>query len=78
MIVAFVLINAELGKEKSLLKEIRNIPNVKEAHFVYGVFDIIIKVEAENMDKLRDIVTFNIRRLKEIIRTLTITVIEGI
>ncbi|MCK5626808.1 MAG: Lrp/AsnC ligand binding domain-containing protein [Candidatus Bathyarchaeia archaeon] len=78
MIVAFVLINAELGKEKSLLKEIRNIPNVKEAHFVYGVFDIIIKVEAENMDKLRDIVTFNIRRLKEVIRTLTITVIEGI
>ena len=78
MIVAFVLINAELGKEKSLLKEIRNIPNVKEAHFVYGVFDIIIKVEAENMNKLRDIVTFNIRRLKEVIRTLTITVIEGI
>jgi DNA-binding Lrp family transcriptional regulator len=78
MIVAFVLINAELGKEKSLLKEISNIPNVKEAHFVYGVFDIIIKVEAENMDKLRDIVTFNIRRLKEVIRTLTITVIEGI
>jgi DNA-binding Lrp family transcriptional regulator len=78
MLEAFILINAELGKEDSLLKEIRNIPNVKEAYVVYGGYDIIVKAEAENMDKLRDIVTFNIRRLKEVRSTITITVIEGI
>ena len=78
MPIAFVLINAELGKEESILEELRNIDQVKEAHFVYGVYDIIAKVEAESMDKLKEIVTFKIRRLSDVRSTLTMTVAEGI
>ncbi len=78
MPIVFILINSELGKEKSLLKEIRSIPNVKEAHFIYGVYDIIVKVEAENMEKLKEIVTFKIRRLNDVRNTLTMTVPEGV
>ena len=78
MPIAFILINTELGKEKSLLKEVRSIPNVKEAHFIYGVYDIIVKVEAENMADLREIITIKIRGLKEVRNTLTMTVTEGV
>ena len=78
MPTAFVLINAELGKEENILEELRNIGEVKEAHFVYGVYDIITKVEADSMDKLKEIVTFKIRRLNDVRSTLTMTVAEGI
>ncbi|MCK5627422.1 Lrp/AsnC ligand binding domain-containing protein [Candidatus Bathyarchaeota archaeon] len=78
MPVAFVLINSELGKEEELLKELRGIENVKEAHFVYGVYDVIVKVEAESLEKLKDLVTFKIRRLSNVRSTLTMTVTEGI
>ncbi|MBS7623564.1 Lrp/AsnC ligand binding domain-containing protein [Candidatus Bathyarchaeota archaeon] len=78
MPTAFVLINAELGKEEGILKELRSISSVKEAHFVYGVYDIIAKVEAESMEKLKEIVTFKIRRLTDVRSTLTMTVAEGI
>jgi DNA-binding Lrp family transcriptional regulator len=78
MPTAFVLINAELGKEEGILKELRSIASVKEAHFVYGVYDIIAKVEAESMEKLKEIVTFKIRRLPDVRSTLTMTVAEGI
>jgi len=78
MPTAFVLINAELGKEEGILKELRSISSVKEAHFVYGVYDIIAKVEAESMEKLKEIVTFKIRRLADVRSTLTMTVAEGI
>jgi DNA-binding Lrp family transcriptional regulator len=78
MPTAFVLINAELGKEEGILKELRSIDNVKEAHFVYGVYDIIAKVEADTMEKLKEIVTFKIRRLTDVRSTLTMTVAEGI
>ena len=78
MPVAFVLINSELGKEEELLKEIRSMENVKEAHFVYGVYDVIVKVEAESVEKLKDLVTFKIRRLNDVRSTLTMTVTEGI
>jgi DNA-binding Lrp family transcriptional regulator len=78
MPTAFVLINAELGKEEGILKELRSIALVKEAHFVYGVYDIIAKVEADSMEKLKEIVTFKIRRLTDVRSTLTMTVAEGI
>jgi len=74
MPIAFVLISAELGEEKNLLKQLRSIDHVKEAHFVYGVYDVIVKVEAENMDKLKEIVTYNIRSLREVRSTITMTV----
>ncbi|MGB6681856.1 MAG: Lrp/AsnC ligand binding domain-containing protein [Candidatus Bathyarchaeia archaeon] len=78
MPAAFVLINSELGKEEELLKELRSMENVKEAHFVYGVYDVIVKVEAESVEKLKDLITFKIRRLSDVRSTLTMTVAEGI
>jgi DNA-binding Lrp family transcriptional regulator len=78
VLTAFVLINVELGKEEDMLKELRGINGVKEAHFVYGPHDIIAKIEAESMEALKNIVTFKIRGLNEIQGTLTMTVIEGI
>ncbi|MHC1586518.1 MAG: Lrp/AsnC ligand binding domain-containing protein, partial [Candidatus Hecatellaceae archaeon] len=52
------------------------VKNVKEAYIVYGVYDIIAKVEAETMDKLKEIITWNIRRLEKVRSTLTMMVIE--
>ena len=75
MPVAFVLINAEIGAESEVLKALEKVSNVKEAYGVYGVYDIIAKVEAETMDKLKDIVTWNIRRLDKVRSTLTMIVV---
>ena len=77
MPVAFVLINAEIGSEDEVVKELRKIANVKESYVVYGVYDIVAKVEAESMDKLKEIVTWKIRRLDRVRSTLTMIVVEG-
>jgi DNA-binding Lrp family transcriptional regulator len=77
MPVAFVLINAEIGSEDAVLKELKKMPNVKEAYLVYGVYDIVAKVEAESMDKLRETITWKIRRLDKVRSTLTMIVIES-
>jgi len=77
MPVAFVLINAEIGSEDDVLKELKKIPNVKEAYVVYGVYDIVGKVEAETMDKLKEIITWKIRRLEKVRSTLTMIVVEA-
>jgi DNA-binding Lrp family transcriptional regulator len=77
MLTVFVLISTELGEEEILLKQIRSISNVKEAHIVCGVYDMVVKVEAENMDKLKGLVTRKIRSLNEVRSTITLTVAEG-
>ncbi len=43
---------------------------------VYGVYDIIAKVEAESMTKLKEIVTWKIRRIDKVRSTLTTIVME--
>ncbi|WP_455369670.1 Lrp/AsnC ligand binding domain-containing protein [[Eubacterium] cellulosolvens] len=78
MPVAFILINAELGKEEDLINDLRKMENITEVYFVYGVYDVIAKAEADNMEKLKELVAFKIRRLKEVRSTLTMTVAEGV
>ena len=75
--LAFVLINAEIGSEDEVLQELRKIGNVKESYVVYGVYDVVAKVEADSMDKLKEIVTWKIRRLDRVRSTLTMIVVEG-
>jgi len=75
--IAFVLINAEIGSELEILKELKKIEGVEEAYSVYGVYDVIAKVKADSMDKLKDIVTWQIRRLEKVRSTLTMIVIEA-
>jgi len=77
MPLAFVLINAEIGSEDEVVTELRKISNVKESYLVYGVYDIVAKVEADSMDKLKEIVTWKIRRLDKVRSTLTMIVVEG-
>jgi DNA-binding Lrp family transcriptional regulator len=77
MTLAFVLINAEIGSEDEVLKELKSVSYVKEAYVVYGVYDIVAKVEGESMDKLKEIVTWKIRRLENVRSTLTMIVVEG-
>lgn len=76
MPMAFVLVNTEMGSETEVLSALRKIANVREAYIVYGVYDIVAKVEAESMDKLKDIITWNIRRLNKVRSTLTMMATE--
>ena len=76
MPIAFVLINAEIGSESDVLDELKKIEGVEEAYSVYGVYDIIVKVKADSMEKLKDIVAWRIRKLNKVRSTLTMIVIE--
>ena len=74
--MAFVLINAEIGSEEEVLKELSKVEGVVEAFVVYGVYDVVTKIRADTMDKLKDIVTWHVRRLNKVRSTLTMIVVE--
>lgn len=77
MPVAFVLINADLGAEEELVSELKKMEYVEEAHAVYGVYDIIAKISADTMEKVKETITWKIRRLDKVRSTLTMIVIES-
>jgi DNA-binding Lrp family transcriptional regulator len=53
---AYVLLNAEIGSERDVLQTIKGIEGVQEAFRLWGVYDVIARVKADNMDKLTQIV----------------------
>ncbi len=77
MPTAYVLINCDLGSEEEIIKELKKLSEVIEVSGVYGVYDIVVKIKSDTMDKLREIITWHVRRIDKVRSTLTMIVIEG-
>ncbi len=76
MPAAFVLVNAEIGSEDEVLEELKGTEGVVGAWIVYGVYDIVAKIEADSMDRLKEVITTNIRGLENVRSTLTMIVVD--
>ena len=70
--VALVLANVEPGREEDVAIKLLDVPEVVEVLSVPGVYDLVIRVEAKNVDKAAEVVTKKIRGLREIRDTLTL------
>jgi len=76
MPMAYVLITTESGAVDNVLASLKKMDSVKETYMVYGVYDIVATVKADTMDKLKEIVTWNLRSLDQVRSTLTMIVVE--
>ena len=76
MSIAYVLINTEIGGMEEVLRTLEKIPEVKEAHMFYGVYDIIAKIRAKTNEDLRDLVVKKIHLIPNIINSKLITVLK--
>ncbi len=81
MPISYVLINSNLGTDIEIIEKIKELiakqSDVKlEIQGVYGVYDIILKLTADDTTKLRSIVTNDIRKIENVQSTLTMMVIE--
>ena len=77
MPIAFVLINAELDSEKYIIEQLNKLECVTNVDSVYGVYDLVIKIEANTMDEVKNIISYNVRRINYVRSTLTMIVIEN-
>lgn len=68
---AFVLINCTLGSEAKVMEQLSDLNYIEKAYRVYGVYDIMAKVKANDKEDLQRKVLL-IRRLDEIKSTLTL------
>ena len=54
---AFILIETAVGKNREVVKEITGIEGIKSVDMVTGPYDVIVIVEADNLNSIGDIVT---------------------
>ena len=81
MPISFILLNSDLGSDQEIITKIKEILSVEkglkyEVQGVYGIYDIVVKLESENADHLRSIITNKIRKIDKVQSTLTMMVIE--
>jgi len=73
MSIGFILIKAAPALEHEVYTKILKVPQIIELHPLFGEYDLIAKIEAENFEKLGEIVINNIRSVKGVIDTKTLT-----
>ena len=81
MPTSYILINSDLGTDESIITKLKEIlADEKEIQYeiqgVYGVYDIVLKLNSDNMDTLRSTITNKIRKITSVQSTLTMMVIE--
>jgi len=59
------------GSEHSVAEQLRQMEGITEALVTYGLWDIVARIETENMQKLDTIIT-EIRKITEITQTSTL------
>ena len=76
MTEAFIMLNVEAGSEEEVLKKLRALDILEEAFVSYGVYDLVIKIKAENIEALGEAVNHKIRGLEQVESTLTLVVTD--
>jgi DNA-binding Lrp family transcriptional regulator len=75
VVKAFVLVQAQLGRSRSVAKSIQNVRGVKMVYPVTGVYDVIAYLEMRDMTTLSELVIKKIQTVKGVERTHTAIVV---
>jgi DNA-binding Lrp family transcriptional regulator len=76
MPMAYVLINTEPKHMENVVETLKKIDALEEVFAVYGVYDVVAKIKAETMERLKEIVTWKVRNLDEVRSTITMLILE--
>ena len=74
VVKAFVVFKVSSGSEREICKKIAELDEVTEASVIYGEYDLIVKVSAQDLGKLEEFLTDKVRTMPSIVLTSTMIV----
>ncbi len=69
---AYVMLNCELGSEEGIIEQLKELEYVVDVFETIGTHDMLVKLQAENFETIRDTVSRNIQKLKNVRSTATL------
>ncbi len=76
MVEAIVLLQTEVGKAAPVAKECESIPGVTLSEIVTGPYDVVIRIEAQDVDVLGKTILERTQAIDGITRTLTCPIVH--
>jgi DNA-binding Lrp family transcriptional regulator len=74
VISAFVLVNCHFPFDVKIKDDISNIPSVTEVYRTSGRYDLLVKINADTEDKLKEIVSKDIGTIHGIDDTIALII----
>ena len=78
MVSAFLLINIEEGTESKTLESFKAFPEIVEANNIYGLFNIIARIDTGTIKELKDAISYKINRLEMVKSILSLKILDTI
>ena len=76
MVTAYILIQTEVGKAAQVARGVTVIKGVQQAEDVTSPYDVVVRVEARNLDELGKLVVARVQAVDGVTRTLTCPVVH--
>jgi len=73
-IYAYVLLTVKSGSERKVCNKLSEYSEVLEVDELYGEYDIVIRVSAEDLSQLDDLITYKIRSNPDVLLTYTMII----
>ena len=70
--IAYLLIKSDLGAEENVKEQLEKLEQVQRVERTYGEYDMVVKMESEHIEKIRETIAWNIKKLDKIRSTLTL------
>lgn len=77
MVEAYILVTSTEGSIGEAVERLRGMEDVRKAQIVTGPYDILVSLEVEDINYLREVVVDKIRVVKGITDTTTSIVIDS-
>jgi len=71
MATGFALLSISPLHEKTVYDALRNIGEIVEIHPLFGEYDILVKIECDNIDNIGEVVIKKVRSLEGVVDTKT-------
>ena len=76
MVSAMVLVRIDNADQSKVLERIKQLKGVEEAHALWGIYDLMVKITANSIERLKEIIRTNLRQMVGDANTLTLMVIQ--
>ncbi len=74
---AYVLVVTDPGKTRRVIQALRDVPGIVELHEVMGPYDIVAKIEVENLQDIPPILGGKIRTIEGIESTTSLVTLPA-
>ncbi len=76
MVLAYIMVRVDAGKEREVLKKIQKFDEVKDSNIIYGEWDVVMKIKVKNIEEITAFVVDKLRKIKPVKLTSTMIVAD--